>query len=45
MARGKQFDVLGLGCAAVDDILYVEQYPHLRTPRFMCSDASAIAAG
>ncbi len=27
MARGKQFDVLGLGCAAVDDILYVEQYP------------------
>jgi sulfofructose kinase len=23
----KQFDVLGLGCAAVDDILYVEQYP------------------
>src|ERR1043165_5224 len=27
MARRKQFDVLGLGCAAVDDILYVEQYP------------------
>jgi len=23
----KYFDVLGLGCAAVDDILYVEQYP------------------
>src|SRR5215213_6532678 len=23
----KRFDVLGLGCAAVDDILYVEQYP------------------
>ena len=27
MASRKQFDVLGLGCAAVDDILYVEQYP------------------
>jgi sulfofructose kinase len=27
MARRKQFDVLGLGCAAVDDILYVDQYP------------------
>jgi sulfofructose kinase len=27
MARRKQFDVLGLGCAAVDEILYVEQYP------------------
>src|SRR5881394_3288054 len=27
MAGRKQFDVLGLGCAAVDDILYVEQYP------------------
>jgi sulfofructose kinase len=27
MAVRKQFDVLGLGCAAVDDILYVEQYP------------------
>lgn len=27
MARAKQFDVLGLGCAAVDDILYVAQYP------------------
>jgi sulfofructose kinase len=27
MAAPKQFDVLGLGCAAVDDILYVEQYP------------------
>src|ERR1043165_5428249 len=27
MARRKQFDVLGLGCAAVDDILYVKQYP------------------
>lgn len=23
----KDFDVLGLGCAAVDDILYVEKYP------------------
>jgi ribokinase len=28
MARRKQFDVLGLGCAAVDEILYVDQYPH-----------------
>src|SRR6185503_2962234 len=27
MALRKQFDVIGLGCAAVDDILYVEQYP------------------
>ena len=27
MARRKQFDVLGLGCAAVDDIVYVDQYP------------------
>jgi sulfofructose kinase len=27
MASAKHFDVLGLGCAAVDDILYVEQYP------------------
>ena len=27
MGTRKQFDVLGLGCAAVDDILYVEQYP------------------
>ena len=27
MATRKQFDVLGLGCAAVDDILYVERYP------------------
>jgi sulfofructose kinase len=27
MAVRRQFDVLGLGCAAVDDILYVEQYP------------------
>lgn len=27
MAPRKEFDVLGLGCAAVDDILYVEQYP------------------
>jgi len=27
MARTKQFDVLGLGCAAVDDILYVDRYP------------------
>jgi sugar/nucleoside kinase (ribokinase family) len=27
MALQKQFDVLGLGCTAVDDILYVEQYP------------------
>ncbi len=27
MARRKQFDVLGLGCAAVDEILYVDQYP------------------
>jgi sugar/nucleoside kinase (ribokinase family) len=23
----KRFDLLGLGCAAVDDLLYVEQYP------------------
>ena len=27
MGTRRQFDVLGLGCAAVDDILYVEQYP------------------
>src|SRR4029079_18222356 len=27
MPSAKHFDVLGLGCAAVDDILYVEQYP------------------
>lgn len=27
MAARKQFDVLGLGCAAVDDILYVDRYP------------------
>ena len=27
MARRKQFDVLGLGCTAVDDILYVAHYP------------------
>lgn len=27
MAVRKQFDVLGLGCAAVDDILYVDRYP------------------
>jgi sulfofructose kinase len=27
MARRKQFDVLGLGCAAVDEILYVERFP------------------
>jgi sulfofructose kinase len=27
MPTRKQFDVLGLGCAAVDDILYVDQYP------------------
>lgn len=27
MAAHKQFDVLGLGCAAVDDILYVERFP------------------
>src|SRR5215212_2439199 len=27
MGRPKQFDVIGLGCAAVDDILYVERYP------------------
>ena len=27
MASRKKFDVLGLGCAAVDDILYLEQYP------------------
>src|SRR4051812_48809180 len=27
MALQKQFDVLGLGCAAVDDILYVDQCP------------------
>lgn len=27
MSRRKQFDVLGLGCAAVDDILYVDRYP------------------
>jgi sugar/nucleoside kinase (ribokinase family) len=26
-ARPGRFDVLGLGCAAVDDILYVENYP------------------
>jgi sugar/nucleoside kinase (ribokinase family) len=27
MAARKQFDVLGLGCAAVDEILYVARYP------------------
>jgi sulfofructose kinase len=27
MQRRTRFDVLGLGCAAVDEILYVEQYP------------------
>lgn len=27
MTTRKQFDVLGLGCAAVDDILYVAEYP------------------
>jgi sulfofructose kinase len=27
MATRKQFDVLGLGCAAVDDILYVPHFP------------------
>ena len=27
MRTRKRFDVLGLGCAAVDDILYVDQYP------------------
>jgi sulfofructose kinase len=27
MSGRKQFDVLGLGCAAVDDIVYVDQYP------------------
>src|SRR5436853_4710899 len=27
MIRRKKFDVLGLGCAAVDDIVYVEHYP------------------
>src|SRR5689334_10384700 len=27
MPARKQFDVLGLGCAAVDDILYVERFP------------------
>ena len=27
MPGRKQFDVLGLGCAAVDDILYVDRYP------------------
>jgi sulfofructose kinase len=27
MSVRKQFDVLGLGCAAVDDILYVDEYP------------------
>jgi sulfofructose kinase len=27
MQRRKRFDVIGLGCAAVDDILYVEAYP------------------
>jgi len=27
MARSKRYDVLGLGCSAVDDILYVSNYP------------------
>lgn len=27
MSRERTIDVLGLGCAAVDDLLYVEQYP------------------
>jgi sugar/nucleoside kinase (ribokinase family) len=45
----KQIDVLGLGCCAVDDILYVDQYPpadakiHVRRRERHCGGLTATA--
>ncbi|HMJ91244.1 MAG TPA: PfkB family carbohydrate kinase [Candidatus Acidoferrum sp.] len=49
MRARKQFDVLGLGCAAVDDILYVDEYPpadakvHVRRRERHCGGLTATA--
>lgn len=49
MPGGKQFDILGLGCAAVDDILYVEEFPaadakiHVKRRERHCGGLTATA--